>query len=1342
MKKILFILCVYLVTLHAFSFSFDIRYLKNSEGLSNSSVNTIFQDSSQLMWFGTWDGLNMYDGREFKVFKPELQSPYSISNNIIRNILEQRNGILWIATDDGINRYSKEDNKFERYFYKTSAKATFKEQSFCIAKNSNNQVFAAVHGSDLFVFDDVMNTFIPIPIEKTTFIRKIFFDKQDRLWVLTEDSLFLLTFSALQTPVVRQKMLFTLVKNIQKVFYDENLAMWIQTYDNQLFKYDMKQNRIEKIFAGELTEPVNDMLFEKDNCFLGTSRNLFSLDYKTKRIHTILQNLPVLSLCRGIQNILWVGTDAQGVWMLTPPREKFHSYSKKDIPSFAGNPVRTFYEADDKNLWFGTKGSGLFLIENKTPEGMVVTKKHFTQELGLQHNSVYSLAGTSDVCWIGTEGEGVNYYHFSNNSLELLQVSSEMKSQNAIPKCVYAIYPQNDTILWVGTSGYGLYRLIVDKQTNPYRIQSYKQYVYQDELNNLNNNIVYSIIPDGETHLWIGTRGGGLNHFDIRNEKFTHYCHSEDTTSLSNDDVLCLYKDKKGNLWVGTSIGLNQLIGMKNDGVVFKRYTENEGIPNNTIHGILEDSNDNIWISTNRGIVRLSPATGKVVSYYQNDGLQDNEFSDGAFHYGKYSGFLYFGGINGYTAFDPSKITDGSYIPSLYLSAFSVNNKEVLLKDYMYISRGKRYLELTAGDKFFSLRFTPLDYLSNAKCELAYQLENYQEEWVMLGTSNTIVFSNLPAGNYTLKVKCSNADKSWSKDYFILPIHILPPFWLTPVAYVIYVFLILLILYIIFRLTRQRLKAKQDIRLQKLEKEKIEEIHQAKLRFFTNIAHEFCNSLTLIYGPCEQLLKTSENFQVRKYTNIIYSNADRMQGLIQQLMDFRKVETGHLDVNIEKIDIQELIKYTIDHFADVAEQKDIRVYTEIASEVAYWPTDRSGFEKILFNLLSNAFKYTPKGESITIKINKRNENLLMVITNTGIGIKPEDQQQIFNRFKMLDRFETQLSKGVISTGIGLALCKSLTALLQGSIRVESDSDESSSFIVELPELEITNKTYHQLESLYQTPLEVKGKIFSPGKNVKVLIVEDDKDIRDFLSDTMNDKYTITEASDGVEALELLKKDLPDIIVTDVYMPRMDGIEFVQKLKEVEVTSFIPVIFLSSEGSDDLLEKGIHAGVDAFLSKPFQARHLEAMIENILWKRKKLKDYYDSPMSGVEPMDGKLVHKEDKEFILTLTKVIFENLDKEKLSLDILAHEMGMSKIQLYRKLKNITEQTPTEFIRQIRLKHAEKLLKSTNKTVQEIMYSCGFNNKTYFYREFAKQYHQTPKEYRNKSVNTQREREV
>lgn len=568
------------------------------------------------------------------------------------------------------------------------------------------------------------------------------------------------------------------------------------------------------------------------------------------------------------------------------------------------------------------------------------------------------------------------------------------------------------------------------------------------------------------------------------------------------------------------------------------------------------------------------------------------------------------------------------------------------------------------------------------------------------------------------------------------------------VAYIFYIVLLFAFTAVIRKMILYRLKLKNDIKMKELESQKAEEIHQGKLRFFTNIAHEFSNSLTLIYGPCDKLLKEKEtNIFTKKYLQVIKSNSERMQSLIEQLVEFRKAETGYLKLKVELVDIPELIKYVIDNFMEFLEQKkiDYRV-TFIPDENIVWKTDRSSLEKIIFNLLSNAVKYTPEDERIEIIVGAENEVLSISIKNTGVGIKSAYYDILFDRFEVLNRLERQVSVGDHPRhGIGLALCKSIVNTLKGDISVESDGETYTLFKVSVPSLELTSiqseEIYHASDFSQLKP----DKLFElnplkEGDNPEekrripddtfILIVEDDQEIRSMIKDLLSPDYNIMEASNGREALQIVNKQRPILVISDIIMPEMNGVEFVKVMKTQELTEHIPIILLSSKSTIESQIEGFESGADAYINKPFNFRHLEVIVKSLLHKKNVLEEYGNSPSSVLEQYEGSFIHKEDKDIILNITKVIYDNIDNEELTIDFIANETAISKMQLYRKIKEITKKTPTEFIRSIRLKYAEKLLKTTNKTVQEIMYESGFNNKTYFYREFLKKHNKTPKEFR------------
>lgn len=1349
MRKTLLLFGI-LITISLQAKKYDITNLTNNDGLSNSSINTIFQDSNGLMWFGSWDGLNIYNGREFSTFKPEPGNVQSISNNIIRDIIEESKDVHWIATDRGINCMDMRRKTFERFFVDAEYQTISGEHSFLVAKNSSNVIFAGINEKGLFFFDNKNHQFKQLSAVKNYRLRKIFFDQDDNLWLYTDDKILLkVVFKKGKSPEpqIGNVVEFKHLINIESVFYNSTNEIWMQS-GGGFYSYKISEGVLTGYHLESSAGLIKAALFIDSYQLWGTSNGLFRFDPKTKQVESVMPNISVLSLCRGTQQIVWVGTDMQGVWQLSPSRDSFRSYSAENIPSFGNSAVRTFFEDPNQMLWVGTKGSGIYTVSQNPNSTKSANNQHFTTSNGLLSNSVFTIVkGQESEYWIGTDGRGINYYDIKAKKIKTLTIPANI-IQKVNLTSVYSILPTDKSTLWVGTSGYGMYKLEIDRTTNPYSITTYKQYIFEKSKKSLSNNIVYSIINDDANHLWIATRGGGLNRFNKKTETFETFRFSSNNSGfISSDDVLCLYKDKLGYLWAGTSMGLNKLIRYDKGIPVFTRFTEKEGMPNNTIHGILEDKEHNLWLSTNKGIAKLvkDRSSYRIISYYQKDGLLNNEFSDGAFYESPYTHQLYFGGISGFNVFNPMEITHSTYMPSLLLDAFYVDNVNTNLSDYLKSKKDGETLILSYKNKSFSFRFIPLDYLSGSKCEISYLLDGYQKDWIHLGTSNTIVFTNLPKGDYTLKVKCSNADKMWDDNYYSLTIKMLPPWWASNIAYLCYVILFILLMLIIKRFVKYQYTIRNNIRIKEQEKEKIEEIHQAKLRFFTNIAHEFSNSLTLIYGPCEQLLRTHASDGVtRKYINIIKSNSERMQTLIQQLIDFRKAETGHLKLEIEKVDITELVRFVVDNFTDVLEQKRIHFNISFSDIDIIWQTDRGSIEKIVFNLISNAVKYTPDDEHIDLSIETSNNQLIISVTNTGVGIKPEFQKNIFDRFEVLERFEKQVSKGLDTrNGIGLALCKNIVEVMHGTIDVESDGDTFTTFKVKLPEQNMDEQHSPVLHpkspalnvaiELNEEKMKVKERISTPDvqKEGLVLVIDDEKEIRELLNDFLSDRYEIAEAANGQEAIELMRIRMPVIIICDIIMPVMNGVEFVKTMKQQELTRHIPIILLSTKGTVENQIEGLEVGADAYLSKPFHPRHLEALVENMLHRNKAVLDYSESAHAALEQFEGKLIHKEDKELMLLITKTIQEQIDNEDLTLDFIANQTAHSKMQLYRKMKEITGLTPTEFIRTLRLKQSEKLLKTTNKTVQEIMYNCGFNNKAYFYREFAKKYHLTPKEYRN-----------
>ena len=1062
MKRLLTLFASLLISLALSAQGFDIDFLTSSDGLSNSSVNAVFQDSRGIMWFGTWDGLNSWNGRSFKVWKSIQDDPKTISGNVVRDIAEDSKGYLWVCTDRGVDRFDPLTRSFKRYF-SDEASSIDSEEPFAIYVDSD----------DVFVYFDRSGVF---RLQGDAFVKV--FDSTLEVKRFRMDGII---------PVVLAK--------------DGRLYRNNQPVDNDFLVGRYKGN--------------NDYYLD-DNVFLEARQEGLYADGEC-----ILEGIPILSVYRGAQNIIWAGTDMRGVAVINPAGQFFSTY--KDF--FGGSAVRCFLEDEYGRVLAGTKGSGIFLM---TPECAVV--QNITMADRLLSNSVYCVADDGETVWIGTEGTGLNYVEKPGSRVRYLEIPDSL--HEFAPSCVYSILPRGKDTLWIGTSGGGLIRTVV----GGHMLLEARRFSAEV----LGSKVVYSVIDGADGTIWIGTRGGGVRRMYLSDERVEAYA--------TGYDVLALLKTEDGCVWAGTSEGLDRIYP---DGAI-RHYTEKDGLPNNTVHGIVPDRHNCLWISTNGGLARMDPEDGSISSYYVSDGLQGNEFSDGAYYMGATSGQIYFGGVNGFSRFDPESDGGESYQPPLILDSFSLNNEPAALDDYL---RGSS-LQLLHQKGTFSFSFIPLDYLNSMRCSIRYRLDGFNRDWVNLGSSGTVVFSNLFPGKYTLHVQCSSSDRKWSDEEFVLPVRIIPRWWESPPAFMLYLVILAVAVYFIMRMRSAREEAK-----------KMKEIHQAKLKFFSDMGYEFSNALTLLSGPSAELQGGRLSSDQKRYLETIESSSGRMQSLVKQL--------------IAAID-------------DIPRQ--------------------------------------PVPESRAV--------------------------------------------------------------------------------------------YGENEDL--TVQDVKS--------ADLLVVDEDAGIRAFIGALLSSQFNVTEASGGKDALEKMAVNQPSLIISALKMTGIDGLEFLSRVRSDKRFSHIPFIMLSANDSMDMKIEALEKGADAYMTKPFNPKHLVAKAANLVGRGEAIKEYGGSARSSVRQLAEKTVKKEDKALIVSITDIILKNIENESLSPEMLAGQAALSKMQLYRKLKATMDMTPTEFIRSIRLENAKKLLKTSHKTAQEIMYACGFSSKTYFYREFQKKYGMTPRQYRDSSI--------
>lgn len=1270
MKKLIIIVAaaLYAITGHSATTKYTIKRIGNADGLSNSSVNTIRQDRNTLMWFGTWDGLNLYDSQTIRVFLPSYTGRESIGNNVIRDVVEQNDTCMWIVTDRGIDRYNIKKDRFTNFFYGSKAAGATSENNFHLAVSPTGETVALINGVGKYSYNG--RDFVKTASIENRKVTTAFFDNASVLWILT-------TLGDLYHGDE------LCAQNVSFVYYDKDSdSIWIQ--DAGGF-HEYGANATAKYTGNPVRACDSDGTF----LYLGTSDGVYKMDTRSGSYTQILRNVPVLSVCCGTQQIIWVGTDMQGVWQLS---EKLHDFGEIS-GLFEGNAIRCFAGCGEDRILVGTKGSGLYGFDKS-----MTPTHHFTTRDGLNHNSVFTLAETRDIVWIGGDGKGLNYIEKgSPDKIRRLVLPDSLGIQS-----VYSILPQSQDTLWIGTSGNGLFRLVLRADGKPYLLEA--AHVPEEELG---SNVVYSLLPLGSNHILVGTRGGGVSMVDKRSLLASR------RECGPGDDILSMLEDSRGRLWVGSSLGLSCVDS--NEGIT--TYTLSNGLPSQTIHGILEDSAGMIWVSTNSGLARLNADTGYILSFYAIDGLQDNEFSDGASF--EKDGIFYFGGIKGFNRFDPLTIQSSAYKPQIRLKELRVDNNVV--------APPAGTLELAPDVMSVSFTFTPIDYVSGDRCLMAYKVDGLHKDWIYILESRNVTLSNIEPGRYNLVLSWTDASQSPCEEHWEMPLHFRQAWWKTKIAIALYVLLAIAILSL-FIYQWQHNKS-------------IENTHNAKLDFFTNIAHEFSNSLSLIYGPCQEL-RMSAGITGKDMSRVksIESNSNRMLTLIQQLINFRKAETGHLKINIGHVDMVALVYNVFDNFREQMSASGISFKLDAPKEGLIWTADGDSMEKIVFNLLSNAAKYTPNGQTVEVKLSRALGKMIMDITNYGVGIPKDKQASIFNRYDVLDRFEKALSKGRTSNGIGLALCQSLVELHHGHIEIISDGTSFTTFQVSLPQLEaddslplfsgtaMESSSEEDAEETLEATVSAQEKV----KNAEdtVLIVDDDEKIRAFLTEVLSPQFKVVSASDGEEAMKIMADNEPRIVVSDLSMPGMDGLQLRKKMREDKHLGHIPFILLSGKSAVDTQIEALESGVDAYVAKPFHPRHLLARINRLLNRDTEVIEYSQSAQSAVQQFAGKEMKKSDMNMLSAITEIILSHLDEDSLNAEMIAFELSISKIQLYRKLKSTVNMTTTEYIRNVRLEQACHLLKTSNMSVQEVMYACGFMTKTYFYREFQKKYGATPGEFR------------
>lgn len=1323
------ILCCFPHLIHAYS----LRQFSNKNGLSNSAILSLYQDHQGVIWIGSCDGLNIFDGTNIHVYNPVNPTKAPLSGNLINDIMETEKDVLWIQTNYGLDRL---DTKLQ-----TSKSFTeFKDKNY-MAKSRDNDLFIVKDDGYIYYYQPEKQLFQKLEVPQIAFghVLSTIIDKNNILWVFTSNN------DTRSYQIIKNKEEIALTPNnlfkhseqLLWAFAEEDLVYFIdKTYS--LYEYDFGNQ--QQYFIADLKAEVetrgevSSIIKQQNDYYIGfKSSGLIVLKYMSdQKIKYQMQDTEIHSgifclMKDKYQDIVWIGTDGQGVYMYFNDAFSITN-TLLDTPVYQiNNPVRTVYYDEEQTLWIGTKGGGILRIRNYSPEtnAAVSFDRISISNSTLTDNTVYCFApGSANRLWIGTEN-GLNYYSYQNKQLKAFTVIADGKKV----KYVHSINELNDTTLWVSTVGEGIVKVILDKAGSSPSVKSATRIVLDD--GRMASNYFFTSFQENDSILWFGNRGYGAYRLNVETEQLTPYRFDNVVNSQTANDIFAIYKNEKG-YWLGTSSGL---LHFNED---YSHYHDRADLfSNNTVHGILEDQQNNLWISTNQGLVRFNPKTNTGQTYDRENGLEVTEFSDGAFYKDSRTETLFFGGTNGFVTVKPNAYIMADYMPQINLKGLSIFGKEYNIHDFLHDKKGKKILQLDYSRKFFCIDFMAIDYINGNNYSYSYKLDEVSSQWIESGTSASAIFSNLAPGQYTLLVKYKNNMNGKECEPQKLLIQITPPWYLSNWAYILYFILIALFCILaVYRIVHQY-RRKQHRMIEKLNREKKEEVYESKLRFFTNITHEFCTPLTLIYGPCEKILAYPQSDSyIRKYGKMIQQNTEKLNGLILELLEFRRLETGHKVLSIQRLSVSDKLQNIAESFCELAENKNLNYRLDIEPDIE-WNTDISCFSKIVNNLISNAFKYTPEEGNITIGLKVENQLLTLNISNSGKGIAKENLAKIFDRYKILDSFEMNGKNS--RNGLGLAICKNMVTLLNGEINVSSIQNEITTFTVTLPELSPTAQEAETPQKVYATgplntntePMELEQTTvnFDTSKHT-VMIIDDDPSMLWFVSEIFVDKYNVLSFNNAAEALASLELKQPDLIISDVMMPEIDGLSFAQKIKQNKLWSHIPLILLSALHHEDDQVKGIEAGAEVYVTKPFNVKYLEKVVYRLIKRESDLKEYYSSIFSSFKVENGNCIHKEDQEFLDKVIETIEKNITNPDLSVELLSSDLGYSTRQFYRKLKPITDKSPADIIKEYRLTMAERLLLTKNYTIEEIMDKTGFNNRGTFYKLFSQRFGMPPRQYR------------
>lgn len=1328
--KFFFIYCLLFQIQFNFVFGQEsevIEKINQKQGLSNSRITGIVKDKDGFIWISTQNGLNRYDGLNFEVYQKKNSN---ISSNDITNIILDSKNRIWIATlGGGICLYNKDKNNFKTF-------KNTESDSKSIISNQTNVLFE---------------------------------DSNGLIWIGTDKGLTRFNPTTSKFQNFRNKEISGV--NITSFYEGKNGIIYIGTFGKGLFIFKQKLNIFKKLNL-KLDNQIKFInvisSLNNDNLLIGTSyHGLRRLDLNTNVItdyfkeHNILDSLNIVrSIKVDKQGNLWIGSDGKGLFKIESPNSKKISLKKFEFnpeskSGLSGNAIYVISEIIENSIWVGTAWNGINIIDFQNTSKLI-----YSDIKGVKPFPVLSINKTNDFLFIGSDGNGLTIYDYKTKKATKSSIEA---------KYIQHISIRNDKLLWIGTFSNGLIRydiknksikkytssvenensisfnnvrdLLFDKDNiwvatwggglNYFESQKevFTSFRYNElEKNSISSNNIVSIEKDNDK-VWIATFGGGLNLFDIKTKKFKHFKFSETNTNTINSNyVFSLLKDSKNYLWIGTSGAGICRMNLKDFTIErFKDYKYS------SVTSIVEDQNKNIWFGTKKGILKYD---------YKDNNIKQSKFTYGDFHLNSVfidsTNNLYFGGIDGITKFNPSLIDINNSPVKVFLTNFKLFNKQLPIKEKGILNKNiqvQKNIILEYSDNVFTFEYAGLKYPFSDDLEYAIKLENFDQNWREVGRDRTATFTNLLPGEYTFKVKSKIIGDQWNNDFTSIKILVLKPFWMSWWAILIYLTMLFLVTFLLRNNFIEKGRLKSSLEFEKLMHVKDKELYNLKQQFFTNISHEIRTPVTLILSSINRLFNNDKTLDGKKVkaANTIRRNSNLLLRLVNELLDVKKLENNDIDLIITKNDIISFAKDIYSSFLDVALDRDIKYEFKSVVNKHYLWFDKNQLEKVIFNLISNAFKFTKDKGKIQVLIYESHKEIVIQVKDNGIGLSLENQKKIFKRFYQVKHVHSQNDRGF---GLGLSIVKDVVKLHNGTITVSSQLKEGSVFELSLLKgnSHFNNVDYNDL--VYKndsTILEgLKDKINKKKKKKGVvLIVEDNIEIQEFLKDFLeSEDYSVLQAFDGLQGLQMVTKHMPSLVISDIMMSKMDGILLTKKIKSNSTTNHIPIIILSAKTSIEDKKTGYLEGANDYITKPFDESLLLSRIENLLKNSSLIKTkFIEKDISNPKEIN---TTSKDQEFLEKIYKILENNLDSNNLKAEDISKKMNMSHSSLYKKIKELTGLTFIEFLRDYKLSIAKQLIQEMGYSVSDASYKVGYSDCKYFSKLFKNKFKQTPSYFLNK----------